>query len=509
MNLVQMVKNAAMISPNKIFAVFNKKKITFKEFDKRTRLAGAGFLALNIKKGDKIALLLHNSIDFLEAYFGGIAAGAIIVPINIFLKFEEVQYILNDCKVKALVTSSDFEKVIEGINPISVPALENVIAIDKLKHSKHILFESLFADNKIQEVKISQEDVAVIIYTSGTTGNSKGAMLSHKNLITDVENCIDIIEVTDKDIFMSFLPMFHSYSFAANIMIPLYCRCKLVILKSVQPFALVIKSLLWHRVSVFIAIPQIYSVLAERKLPFWFHWLNPMRACISGGASLPVESFYRFEKTFNKPLIEGYGLSEASPICSINPLSGKRKPGSIGPPINNVEIKIVDDNGKEVHRGQTGELIVKGDNVMIGYYNNPEATKEAIKDGWLYTGDMGMKDEDGYIFIQDRKKDLIIVNGMNLYPREVEELLYKHPAVADVAVVGDTDKIHGEIPIAVIRLKEGIKADENEIKKYCKEHIANFKVPHRIEFWQELPRNATGKILKKDIKKRLGTVHSN
>ena len=507
MNLLQVVKNAAMLSPDKVFAVCGKKKLTFKRFYERVLRAGAGFSRIGVKKGDKVALLLHNSIEFLEAYFGVISSGAVVVPINVFLKSEEIQFILNDCGVKALVTSSDFEKTVNGINLSMLPALENIISTDVMKKSKHIIFETLFGKEKISGIKMSQDDVAAIIYTSGTTGHPKGAMLAHKCLITDVENSRDIIAVTDKDVFMAFLPMFHAYSFAANVMMPLYCRCKLVILKSVQPFDLVIKNLLLHRVSIFVAIPPIYSVLAERKLPFWFHILNPMRVCVSGGASLPVESFHKFEKSFNKPLIEGYGLSEASPICALNPLFGERKAGSIGQAINNVEIKIVDDNGKEVPDSATGELIVKGDNVMLGYYNNPEATKEAIKDGWLYTGDMGMKDRDGYVFIQDRKKDLIIINGMNLYPREVEELLYKHTAVADCAVIGGTDKIHGEISVAVIKLKDNMKADEHEIRRYCKEHLANYKVPHRVEFWPELPRNETGKILKREIKKAMELKH--
>jgi long-chain acyl-CoA synthetase len=281
----------------------------------------------------------------------------------------------------------------------------------------------------------------------------------------------------------------------------MYCRCKIVILKSIQPFARVIKNMLLQRVSVFVAVPQIYILLAEKHVPFYVTMFNSMRICVSGGASIPADAVKKFETKFKRPLVEGYGLSEAAPICALNPLYGKRIAGSIGPAVNNVEIIIRDDSGKELPTGETGELTIKGDNVMLGYYNNPEATKETIKDGWLYTGDLGKKDRDGYVYILDRKKDIILVNGMNVYPREVEETLLTHPAVAEANVVGITNEMHGEIPVAVVVLKEGASADEAGIRKFCRLHIANFKVPHRVEFWKELPKNAAGKVVKKDIRK--------
>ncbi len=501
MNLLQVVRQSADLSPNKVFLVQERRKRTFKQFYERVQSAGSGFSSLGLKQGDKAAILLNNSIEFMEAYFAVISIGAVIVPLNTFLKAEEVAYILNDCRVKVLITSSEFKSVVDGLKPGQVPALDIIVSVDEIPGKTTVQFSTLFLNGEAQDIRMSQDDIAVIIYTSGTTGHPKGAMLSHKNIVSDVENSIHIIGMSEKDILMAFLPMFHSYSFTANCMISLYCRCKLVVIPSIQPFTRVVKNLILHRVSVFIAIPQIYSILATKKMPFWFHLLNPMRLCISGGASLPVDSFHKFEKSFNKPLVEGYGLSEASPICALNPLYSKRKAASIGPSINNVEIKIVDDNGKEVAMGESGEMIVKGDNVMKGYYNNPEATSQAIKDGWLYTGDIGKKDEEGYIFILDRKKDLIIVNGMNVYPREVEEILYAHPAIADAAVVGQKEAMHGEIPVAVVVLKEGATVDEKELRKYCRLHIANFKVPHRVEFWKELPRNSTGKVVKREIKK--------
>lgn len=508
MNLIQMVKEQALKRPNKVFAVYEKEKKTFSQFYSDILSFAGGLRRSGIKKGDRVALLMNNSIEFITAYFGIIAAGGVVVPINIFLKAEEIEFIAADCGVKAVITTPDFTKTVSAIRLSKLDKLEAIISTGVIEGVKTVPYAGMFEPGTKEEPVIGSEDIAVIIYTSGTTGFPKGAMLSHRNLVSDTENCKDIISMSDKDVMMAFLPMFHSYSFTANVMISLCCGCKLVIVKSIQPFAKVIKNLLLHRVSVFVSIPQIYTVLSDAKIPFYVFLLNPMRVAISGGASLPIETFNKFQKRFKVPLVEGYGLSEAAPICTLNPLRGARKAGSIGLPINNVLIKIRDEKGNELGVETEGEITVKGDNVMAGYYNNPEATKEVLKDGWLYTGDLAKKDKDGYIFILDRKKDMIISNGMNIYPREVEEVFYRHPDVADVSIVGLKNKAHGEVPFAVVVLKEGARATESELKKYAREHVANYKVPHRIEFWKELPRNSTGKVEKKSIRKKVNDEHN-
>jgi long-chain acyl-CoA synthetase len=503
LNLLQIAKNAAQQDGNKTFLVYGETKRTYGQFYDRVLKLGAGLSKLGIKQGDRVAMMLNNSIEFIEAYFAVISTGAAIVPLNIFLKSDEVTFILNNCECKALFSSADFKKVIENLKPGNIPSLENIILVDDVPGIKYVKYESLIGQERIGEVKMSIEDMAAIIYTSGTTGKPKGAVMSHKNISSDVENCEYPLGIKKNDVFLIFLPMFHSYSFTANVMLPFHMHCKLVILKSVQPFTNVILSIIRHRVTIFISIPQIFTLLADRKLPFWFYKLNNLKTAISGGSSLPVESLKKFMNKFRIPLLEGYGLSEASPICSLNHWSRPIKAGSIGQPLDNIEIKIVDEAGKEVKTGVNGEIIVRGDNVMKGYFDDPEATKEAIKDGWLYTGDIARMDEDGYIFIMDRKKDLIIVNGMNVYPREIEEVFFQHPAVADAAIVGEKDSIHGEVAVAVVKLKEGMKGDEHEMRKFLKQRIANYKVPHRVEFWPELPRNASGKVLKREIKKSL------
>lgn len=501
MHLIDVLKKSKEQAGNKRFLIFEKEKKTFNQFYDEVLKLSCGFSEFGIKKDDKVAILLNNCPEFIVSYFAIVNLGAICVPLNTYLSADEIIYILNDCKTKLLITSSDFKDIIKDINPNRIPSLENIVSINYLEKIKYIDYKKLLKEGKTDFIDIKEDDVAVIIYTSGTTGHPKGAMLTHKNLISNVEASISAIKIKENDRFIIFLPMFHSFSFTVCVLIPLYCKCQLTIIKSIKPFGKIIKAVFFHRITIFVAIPQVYNVLSAKKIPKIFLWLNPIRVCISGAAPLAEEVLIRFEKKFKIPLLEGYGLSEASPVVSVNPLDGIRKPRSVGIPLPGVSVKIVDDNGKELGIEEVGEIVVKGPNVMKGYYNRKQETDEVIKDGWLFTGDIGKIDKDNYIYILDRKKDLILINGMNLYPREVEEVLYRHPAVEDAVVVGKKDEIHGEIPIGVIKLKEGAFIMEQELKKYCREHLANFKVPHKFEFWTELPRTGTGKILKKEIRK--------
>jgi long-chain acyl-CoA synthetase len=501
MNLIDVLTEARNIKPDKKFIIYERTKKTFKQFYEEVLQFSSGLMQLNIKKDDKVAILLNNSPEFVISYFAIVNLGAIVVPLNTYLSKEEVIYILNDCKAKILISSSDFEEILEELNPNRIPSLENIISVNKLNKVNYIDFKQVYKKNEKINVDINEEDVAVIIYTSGTTGYPKGAMLTHKNLISNVKACTIAIKIMENDRFIVFLPMFHSFSFTVCVLLPLYCKCQLTIIKSIKPFSKIIKSIFFHRISIFVAIPQVYNVLAGKKIPAIFLWLNPIRVCISGAAPLAEEVLKNSEKKFKVPLLEGYGLSEASPVVSVNPLDGVRKPRSVGPPLPGVSVKIVDENLNALGVNQVGEIAVSGPNIMKGYFNREQETKEVIKNGWLLTGDIGKIDEDNYIYILDRKKDLILVNGMNLYPREVEEVLYKHPAIEDAVVVGKIDKIHGEIPVGVIKLKDGFNVTEHELRQFCKQYLANFKIPHKFEFWNDLPRTGTGKVLKREIKK--------
>ncbi len=501
MNLIDVLKKSKEEAGNKKFLIYEKGKKTFAQFYDEVIKLSCGLKESGVKKNDKIALLLNNSPEFIISYFAIINLGAICVPLNTYLNKEEIIYILNDCGAKILITSSDFKDILQDINPNRIPSLENIISINKIDKIKYLDYKNILKEGQLDFVDIKDDDVAVIIYTSGTTGYPKGAMLTHKNLISNVEASIAVIKIKENDKFIIFLPMFHSFSFTVCVLIPLYCKCQLTIIKSIKPFGKIIKAIFFQRITMFVAIPQVYNVLSNKKIPKIFLWFNPIRICISGAAPLAEEVLIKFEKKFKIPLLEGYGLSEASPVVSVNPFDGIRKQGSVGLPLPGVSVKIVDENGNELGVDEIGEIVVKGPNVMKGYYNRQRETEEIIKDEWLFTGDIGKIDKDNYIYILDRKKDLILVNGMNLYPREVEEVLYKHPAIEDVVVVGKKDETHGEIPIGVIKLKEGFNVAEYELRKFCKEYLANFKIPHKFQFWNELPRTGTGKILKREIRR--------
>lgn len=501
MNLIDMLERAASESPNKEFLVFDRDKRTYKKVLEQVQQFAGGLKLHGVSKGDKVAILLNNSIEYIIAYYAAVYIGAVAVPLNIFLKLEEVAYILNDCKARAFVTSSDFKGIMGSLNINRVPGLHTIITTDEIMCPNCTKFSDLLNTAPAEVSDINENDLAVIIYTSGTTGHPKGAMLSHRNLVSNVASSCKAIKVFKNDKFTLFLPMFHSFTFTVCVNLPIYCQCTIYIIKSIQPFSRIIKSIFFDRISVFVAIPPVYNVLSLKKIPGFVKMLMPIRVCVSGAAPLAGEVLKRFEERFKVPLIEGYGLSEASPVVSVNPLDGVRKAGSVGPAIPGVTIKILDDDGNELKQGEVGEIAVIGPNVMMGYYNRLDETALIMKGNMLLTGDIGKLDEDGYLYILDRKKDLILVNGMNLYPREVEEVLYRHPAILDGVVVGKKDEMHGEIPIGVVKLKDGMTATEVELKKYCKEHLANFKIPHRIEFWDELPRTGTGKVLKREIRR--------
>ena len=344
----------------------------------------------------------------------------------------------------------------------------------------------------------------MIVYTSGTTGKPKGAMLSNKNVLSNAESGRRTINVKARDRAIVFLPMFHSFTFSIGVMLPLYVGASIVIIQSIQPFSNIFKQTLTKRVTLFFGIPDVYNALAKAKLPWYFMWFNRIRAFISGAAALQPKTLDAMAKRFKRAtLLEGYGLSEASPAVCMNTFR-KQKAGSVGTALYGYEMKIVDEEMNEVHRGTIGDIITRGDNVMQGYLNRSDATEETIVNGWLLTGDMGYMDDEGFLFIVDRKKDLIISKGINIYPREIEEVVDGFEGVGASAVIGIVDEKSGEAPVAYIELMEGTEQlDEAGLKKYMREHLANYKIPKQIHVIAELPKNATGKILKRVLKEKL------
>ncbi len=489
----------------KVALFVDDEKITYGEVLERVDRLAAFFSQRGIREGDKVALFLRNSPEFIYAVFAISKIGAIVVPVNTFLKEEELSYILKDSESTALVASMVYEEVVNRSNAQVQCELVLWEGEAPKTDEKNVGFEEALASTAaVPHVSRSLEDTAVLIYTSGTTGKPKGAMLSNKNLLSNVEFARKLIKVKPKDRVIVFLPMFHSFTFTVGVIMPLYVGGSIVIIKSLQPFTNIFKQTLTKRVTLFFGIPSVYNALAKAKLPWYFMWFNNIRAFISGAAALQPKTLDAMAKKFKRAkLLEGYGLSEASPVVCVNTLK-KQKAGSVGTAQYDYQIKIVDDEMNELPFGQIGDIIVKGDHVMQGYFNRPEATRETIVNGWLLTGDMGYLDDEGFLFIVDRKKDLIISKGINIYPREIEEVIDAFEGIAASAVIGVRDEKSGEIPVAYIELEEDTEeVGEEALRQHMKKHLANYKVPRQIHTIPELPKNATGKVLKRVLKEKL------
>ncbi|MSU21235.1 MAG: long-chain fatty acid--CoA ligase [Pedosphaera sp.] len=441
-----------------------------------------------VKPGDRVGIWLKNCPEFVMAMFGILGAGAVVVPINNFLKAPEVEYILTDANVNLLVSDSAMAEGFQQLKSTR-PELES-FQIEE--------FPTLDGDRgSISANHRDESDLAVIIYTSGTTGRPKGAMLSHGNLLHNVESCRLVLEVVSFDRFAVLLPMFHSFMLTVGILLPLSIGGSMVLMKSIHPPKSVINEIMAHQATILPAIPQFFRALIAAQLPGNL----PLRICVSGAAPLPVEVLKEFNEKIPVPLIEGYGLSEASPVCSMNPIQGPWKAGSIGRPVPDVEMSVQDDAGRELGIREVGEICIRGGNVMQGYWNQPEETAKALRAGWLLTGDVGYRDEDGYFYITDRKKDMLLVNGINVYPREIEEVLYRIRGVKEAAVIGMPDARKGEHAVAFIATDEGFVLDEKVVLQHVRVSLADYKVPRRVVFLTSLPRNATGKILKTELRR--------
>ena len=460
--------------------------------------------SLGLKKGDAIAVLMTNSSEFIIALFASLKIGAICVPLNVFLSFNELKYILKDSGAKLLISSGEFLEILNEIvkqRQKDLAHLENIILADK-KESGFLAWDEIIAKGEIKKpsLAINPEDLALLIYTSGTTGFPKGVMLSHANLYSNVISSLQALEITSKDNLLLLLPMFHSFTLTVCILIPICAGAKIVIIKSVRPFQKILRSILLNRITIIVGIPHLYDVFKNLTIPAFLQMFLRIKVCISGAAPLSLETLKAFEEKFKRiSLLEGYGLTEASPVVSLNPLRGVRKPGSIGLPLPGVEAKVVRDDESEAKAEEIGELIVKGPNVMKGYLHQPEESQKSLRNGWLFTGDMARIDRDGYIYIVGRKKEMIIVRGMNVYPSEIENVLKGYPKIKEVAVVGKKDRSKGEIPFAFIVLDKDCQANESEIINYCKGKLANYKIPRLIKFREELPKTPTGKVLKRKL----------
>ncbi|HEY3761692.1 MAG TPA: long-chain fatty acid--CoA ligase [Verrucomicrobiae bacterium] len=492
MNLATAFRDCAKKHAQKIAIFFAEKEISYAALLADAQKVGARLKnQFGVKPGDRVAIWLKNCPEFPVSVFGILFADAVAVPINNFLKPAEVGYILNDGGIDVMITDAEL-----AAHEKDLAATRSSL---KFLHIENFSSEIGNQQSAIGNSSRSEQDLAVIIYTSGTTGKPKGAMLSHGNLLDNVNSCRIVLSMVTDDTFAIILPMFHTYMMTVGIFLPFTAGGAIVLVKSLHPPRAMIQEIFSRRATILPAVPSFYRMLLAAPLPTPI----PIRIFISGSAPLPMQTLREFEEKFHVPLIEGYGLSEASPVVSKNPLKGVRKPGSIGIPVANVEMSVQDNDGKMLGTDETGEICVRGKNVMMGYWNQPEETKKSFRDGWLLTGDVGHRDADGYYYITDRKKDMLIVNGINVYPREIEEVIYHYPGVREAAVIGVPDPRRGEQPVAFVSPAEGQTLDDKALLQFIRGKLADYKAPKQIIILPSLPKNATGKILKTELRKQV------
>ncbi|RKR07972.1 long-chain acyl-CoA synthetase [Maribacter vaceletii] len=513
LNLSIILEDSTRRYPNKDAFIYKDTHLNFLQLNSIANQIANGIKSLGIKKGDKIALSCLNIPYFPMVYYGILKAGATIVPLSVLLKKDEVTYYLKDSNAKAyfcFTGTTELPMVEEGYAGFkNTPTCEHFFVITEKLNDKSPIDKiktlGMLMNNqssKYSTTATSAEDTAIIIYTSGTTGKPKGAELTHSNLLQNAILSTGIASTQNEDNQLIVLPLFHIFAMTVLMNAGIYKGATSVLLPRFDAKE-VLNLMQQHRISIFAGVPTMYwGLLNYQNDEFNLDTITTnLKTCISGGASLPVKILEDFESKYNIKILEGYGMSEGSPVVTFNHIDIGRKPGSIGTPVWGVEVKVVDENGNEVPIGEKGELIYRGHNVMKGYYKKPEDTAKTLKNGWLYSGDVAIKDEDGFFFIVDRTKDMIIRGGLNVYPREVEEIMMKHEYVSMVAVIGNTHEKFGEEIKACVVLKEGKSISEDELKAWTKENIASYKYPRIIEFMDSLPMSATGKILKKELKK--------
>lgn len=456
--------------------------------------------ALGLKMGDRVVVMLNNCPEVLIAYQGILRAGGVIVPVITWAGEREKVHILHNSEARFLITHGFQVERLERYLP-SLKDLNGILVLESEGLPGSVALWDLIekSQDTPPETEIDEYDLAFILYTAGTTGEPKGVMLTHRNLCSNVLNSTFLTEFQPDDVMLHALPLSHIYGITVMNACYLF-RQKNVLMRRFQAeeaFRLIEK----YRVTRFSGSPAMFALMLNSPEAD-IHDLSSLRSCGCGSAPLPLEVLLGFQEKFGCPVLEGYGLSEAAPIVTRHRPDMPQKPGSVGQPIPGVEVRIVDEEDQDVPFGKVGELIVRGPNVSPGYYKMPEETGRTFRNGWLYTGDMARMDEDGYLYIVDRKKDLIIRGGLNIYPYEVEEVLYEHPAVEDVAVIGVPDPIMGEEVKAFVVLKSGYYVDEKALIEYCRRTLGRFKSPCYIEFIEAIPRSAVGKILKQELKKR-------
>jgi len=496
-NLAKNLTDTTRAHSGRVAVRVDNAAMTYRALDEASARVAALLHERGLKPGDRVGIMMPNVAEVPVVYYGALRAGGVVVPMNPLLKVREVAYYLGDSGAGLIFAWHAFADQAHGG---ADQAEAELIVVDDTTFPE--LLASVEPDYEVADA--ADQDTAVILYTSGTTGHPKGAELTHGNLRSNTEVCRDeIVHAGPDDVIFGGLPLFHVFGQTVALNVAVASGACLTLLPRFDA-GHALRVIAGHRVTVFEGVPTMYVALLHAPDRADYN-TSALRMCISGGAALPVEVLRGFEEAFSVPVLEGYGLSETSPVASFNHLDRERKPGSIGTPIRDVQMRVVDADDHELPQGEVGEIVIRGPNVMKGYWRRPEATAEAMKGGgeagggWFHSGDLARVDEDGYFYIVDRKKDMIIRGGYNVYPREIEEVLYEHPAVAEAAVIGLPHPSLGEEVAAAVALKPGAVITTEELRDYVKGQVAAYKYPRHVWIVDALPKGPTGKIQKRDI----------
>ncbi len=490
-SLASFLTDSAARDPEHAALKLDDAVLTYGQLDDLTQRVAGLLASKGIGAGDRVGVMLPNVPHFAIAYYGILRAGGVVVPMNVLLKGRETTFYLKDPGAKAVFAWADFAEAAE------VGAKESGAELITVEPTGFFELLAGCEQAAAEPVERADDDTAVILYTSGTTGTPKGAELTHSNMRRNAEVAKALFSLGDDAVVLGALPLFHSFGQTCGLNATIAAGGVLTLIPRFDP-GKALEIIQRDEVNVFEGVPTMYGAMLHHPDAGSFD-TSSLKVCASGGSAMPVEAMKAFEAKFSCKILEGYGLSETSPVASFNHPDRERKPGSIGTPIDGVQMKVVDDEGNDLPAGEVGEIAIKGHNVMKGYWNREDATAESIKDGWFFTGDMAKVDEDGYFFIVDRKKDLIIRGGYNVYPREIEEVLYEHPAVREAAVVAVPHDDLGEEVGAAVALKDGESATTDELQAFVKEQVAAYKYPRKVWLVDDLPKGPTGKILKREI----------